>query len=331
MKRSLLGLGLALSVLLTACGGGAPPKLEATPLPSSTPLTKLSVRLDWSANAVHTPIFAAQAQGFFKEEGLDVTIQPASDKDDVLKLVDTGIDQVGLYYSSSVMKAPSKGYELKVFGAYVQHPLNVLIIDDRAGVSDLKGLEGKKIGFTDDPMPKGKLSTTAASIKQMVDKAGGDWSKIELINVGGVAAQALATRQVDAISGVYEYHEGYLLNKEGIKYKVYRLNEYGAADFYELVWVTKGLGAAEQAAFQRAITKGVAWTEANPQKAAEVLMAAAPTLKKEYVEATLPIVLPYLNGAGTPMSRERWETAADWLVAQGALAEKPDLNKLLVQ
>lgn len=331
MKRSLLGLGLALSVLLTACGGGAPPKLEATPLPSSSPLTKLSVRLDWSANAIHAPIFAALSQGFFQEEWLDVTIQPASDKDDVLKLVDTGLDQVGLYYQSSVLKAPSKGYDLQVFGAYVQHPLNVLLVDDRAGIADLKGFDGKKIGFTSDPMPKGKPSTTAASIKEMVEKAGGDWSKIELINVGDAAVQALATKQVDAIAGVYEYHEGYLLAKEGIKTKAYRLNEHGAPDFYELVWVTKGLGAPEQAAFLRAIEKAVTWTEANPAKATEALMKGAPTLKQEYVQATVPLVLPYLKGAGGAMSRERWETAADWLVAQGAIPAKPDLSKLLVQ
>jgi putative hydroxymethylpyrimidine transport system substrate-binding protein len=329
MKKSLLGLGLALSLTLTACGGTTP-KEPAAPTPATKALTKLSVRLDWSANAIHAPLFAAQSEGFFKAEGLDVQIQPASDKDDVLKLVDTGVDQVGLYYQSSVLKAPSKGYDLKVFGAYVQHPLNVLLVDERAGVADLKGLAGKKIGFTSDPMPKGKPSTTAAAIKQMVEKAGGDWAKVELINVGEAAVQALATRQVDAIAGVYEYHEGYLLSKEGIKTKTYRLNEHGAPDFYELVWVTKGLGAAEQAAFLRAVAKGVEWTAANPQKAADLLIKAAPTLKPEYVQSTLPLVLPYLKGAGAAMSRERWESAADWLVAQGAIPAKPDLSKLLV-
>lgn len=329
MKKSLLGLCIALSLALTACSGATTTK---DPAPAAEkPLTKLSVRLDWSANAIHAPIFAAQSEGFFKAEGLDVQIQPASDKDDVLKLVDTGVDQVGLYYQSSVLKAPSKGYDLKVFGAYVQHPLNVLLVDDRAGIVDLKGFAGKKIGFTSDPMPKGKPSTTAAAIKQMVEKAGGDWSKIELVNVGEAAVQALATKQVDAIAGVYEYHEGYLLAKEGIKTKAYRLNEHGAPDFYELVWVTKGLGAPEQAAFLRAIAKAVTWTEANPQKATTALMKAAPTLKQEYVEATVPLVLPYLKGAGSAMSRERWETAADWLVAQGAIAAKPDLSKLLAQ
>lgn len=329
MKRSLLGLCVALSLALTACGGT--PTKEAAPAPAPKALTKVSVRLDWSANAIHAPIFAAQSEGFFKEEGLDVQIQPASDKDDVLKLVDTGVDQVGLYYQSSVLKAPSKGYDLKVFGAYVQHPLNVLLVDERAGVADLKGFAGKKIGFTSDPMPKGKPSTTAAAIKQMVEKAGGDWSKIELMNVGDAAVQALATRQVDAIAGVYEYHEGYLLSKEGIKTQAYRLNEHGAPDFYELVWVTKGLGAPEQAAFLRAIAKAVTWTEANPKKASDALMAAVPTLKQAYVEATVPLVLPYLKGAGTGMSQERWESAADWLVAQGAIKEKPDLSKLLAK
>jgi putative hydroxymethylpyrimidine transport system substrate-binding protein len=333
MKRVIQILTILLAVLLTACSQPSGNREKASIKPTRTPV---SVRLDWSPNALHAPIYAALAEGYFAAEGLDVKVNPATDKDDVLKLVDSGVDTIGLYYQSSVLKSQAKGYDLKAFGAYVQHPLNVLLVDKRAGLSSLKDLTGKKIGFTSDPMPKGALSTSAAAVKQMVETAGGDWSKIELVDVGEAAVQALATRKVDALAGVYEYHERYLLSKEGVETDVFRLNEHGAPDFYELVWVTNAKVAKEQPEllqkFLRAVSKGAAATTKNPNKAAQELLQAASTLKPAYVEATVPVVVPYLNDGDAvgSMSRERWQKVADWLLAQGALKEKPDLDRLLL-
>lgn len=334
-------LTAALSLSLAACGGTAQPETPATqpaPAPSPAKLTPVSVRLDWSPNALHAPLYAALEKGFYKAEGLDVTINPATDKDDVLKLVDTGVDTIGLYYQSSVLKAPAKGYNVKVFGAYVQHPLNVILVDQRAGIKSLKDLEGKTVGFTSDPQPKGALSTTAASLKMMVEKAGGDFGKIKLENVGEAAVQALATQKVHALGGVYEYHEKYLLDKEGIKTDVYRLFEHGAPDFYELVLVTSQKNAAEQAdvlqKFLKATEQGVKVVRENPAEVVDMIVKAEPTLKKELVQASIPVVAPLFQESGKPFgaqSRDRWEASAKWMVANKLLTEAPDFDKLLTK
>lgn len=342
--RRLIGALLSLTVVaaLAGCGGQAEPKQNqqapAAPAPAPAQLTQVSVRLDWSTNALHAPIYAALEKGFYKEAGLDVTINPASDKDDVLKLVDTGTDTLGLYYQSSVMKAQSKGYNVVAFGAYVQHPLNVILVDQRAGIKSLKELEGKTVGFTSDPQPKGALSTTAASLKMMVEKAGGDFSKIKLQNVGDTGVQLLASQKIHALGGVYEYHEKSLLDKEGIKTDVYRLHEHGAPDFYELVFVAGQKAATEQKdalqKFVKATEKGVTYTREKPDEVVDLLVKAAPTLKKDLVKNQLTVVLPLFQDKGQAFgvqTRERWEAAAKWMVANQLIKESPNFDTLLAK
>src|SRR5262245_40820488 len=71
----LLGAGLA------ACGGGG-----AEPgAPKGATLV-----LDFQPNAVHSGIYAAQANGYFREAGLDLTIQEPSSTADSPKLLEAG-------------------------------------------------------------------------------------------------------------------------------------------------------------------------------------------------------------------------------------------------
>lgn len=331
------GALLAALLLAAGCGGAAKPTQPA-PAAQEPKLTRLSIRLDWTPNALHAPIYAAAEKGYYKAEGLDVQINPATDKDDVLKLIDTGVDTVGLYYQSSVMKAQAKGYNVKAFGAYVQHPLNVILVDQRAGIKTLKDLEGKSVGFTSDPQPKGALSTTAASLKMMVEKAGGDFSKIQLVNAGETGVQALATQKVHALGGVYEYHEKFLLDKEGIKTDVYRLHEHGAPDFYELVLITSEQNAAANAEalkkFVKATEQGVKLTREKPDEVVEILLKAAPTLKKELVKSAVTVVAPLYQETGKAFGlqeRDRWEKASRWMLENKLITAAPDFDKLLTK
>ena len=64
-RASWLSGLLALSLVIAGCGGAA-----------KAP-TKVSVILDWYPWSNHTGLYLAQSRGYFKAEGLDVTIQHA--------------------------------------------------------------------------------------------------------------------------------------------------------------------------------------------------------------------------------------------------------------
>ena len=68
--KKLIAMVLALMMLLslTACGG----EQEAD---------KITIVLDWTPNTNHTGIYAALANGYFEEAGLNVeVVQPPEDK-----------------------------------------------------------------------------------------------------------------------------------------------------------------------------------------------------------------------------------------------------------
>ena len=81
MRRVAALLAAALLVALTGCGGGG-----AEPgAPKGATLV-----LDFQPNAVHSGIYAAQANGYFEDEGLDLHIQEPSSTADSAKLLDAG-------------------------------------------------------------------------------------------------------------------------------------------------------------------------------------------------------------------------------------------------
>ncbi|MDE0735731.1 MAG: ABC transporter substrate-binding protein, partial [Pirellulaceae bacterium] len=61
---------LLLVVGLVGCGS------SPEPFPSSGELTKVTLALNWFPEAEHGGYYAALVNGYFKEEGLDVEIQP---------------------------------------------------------------------------------------------------------------------------------------------------------------------------------------------------------------------------------------------------------------
>src|SRR5205807_7080730 len=59
------------------------------------PLTRITVQLDWVAEPEHGGLYQAQARGFFKDAGLDVTLIPGGPNAFVMPSVATGKADIG--------------------------------------------------------------------------------------------------------------------------------------------------------------------------------------------------------------------------------------------
>src|SRR4051812_8235746 len=162
--RGLVAL-LVAGLLLAACGG------SGNALPKTADgLTKVSVVLDWYPWSNHTGLYWAQAQGYFKSEGLDVTIHPPSDATDILKVVAAGTDTFGISYQTDVLQARAAGVPVKSIAAMVQHPLNTVMTLQSSGLTRPKQLEGKKVGTTGLPSDEPLLRTVLAADGASIDK-----------------------------------------------------------------------------------------------------------------------------------------------------------------
>ncbi|MGE5620162.1 MAG: ABC transporter substrate-binding protein [Sphingomonadaceae bacterium] len=288
-------------------------KTAAPPAQSAKAPVRLSLALDWYPNSNHAGLYVAQANGYYRDEGLEVELYVPSNPEDVLKLVGSGKDSLGISYQSDVLLAAAEGIPVKSVAALVQHPLNSVTTLKSSNLTRPKQLEGKKVGYPGIPGQE-------ALLKTMMEKDGGSFDKVELVNVGFELVQPLIGKKVDASLGTFWTHETILAEMEGYPVDVMRVEEWGVPDYYELVFVTNDKTAREQPdavrAFLRATAKGYADAAKDPQKALDQLVKNNPETNREVEEKGIQLLRP-LWTEGVPsfgwQTRERWQSYADWM------------------
>ncbi len=94
MLRTTLATALAACALaVTAAGCGSSTSTASTSGPASVrrgPIQNATLILDFTPNAVHTGIYAALAQHYDREEGVDLHVIAPTASTDSIKLLETG-------------------------------------------------------------------------------------------------------------------------------------------------------------------------------------------------------------------------------------------------
>ena len=88
---------------------------------------KLTLILDWFPNVDHLPIYVAQHQGFFADEGLEIKIISPSETSDALKLAAAGQVDLAVSYEPQTIIAAARGLDIVVIGRLIEHPLTTLL------------------------------------------------------------------------------------------------------------------------------------------------------------------------------------------------------------
>ena len=116
-----------------------------TPSSFAGDLYKLKLATDWYPQPEHGGYYYALAKGYYKQEGLDVEIIPASPSTPVIPRVMTGGAQIGLGSADDVLFALNEDLPLIAVGATMEHdPLGIMVHADSA-VNSLEDLEGKTV------------------------------------------------------------------------------------------------------------------------------------------------------------------------------------------
>ncbi len=86
-------------------------------------LTEMNILLDWYPNAVHSFLYAAEEQGYFKEAGLKVNLITPAGTEDGIKLVATNKADLAISYPKQVILSRGEGIPVKSVGAIVRSSL----------------------------------------------------------------------------------------------------------------------------------------------------------------------------------------------------------------
>src|SRR2546421_10101136 len=105
--------------------------LAGVPLGSAQAETKVRFSLDWIPGSVHAPFFIALYKGYYKAEGLDVTIERGKGSAELVRQLASGVYDMG-YPDISVVtdfnsKNPDKGFPV-LFMGYEQAPAAIVFL-----------------------------------------------------------------------------------------------------------------------------------------------------------------------------------------------------------
>lgn len=107
--------------------------------------TPVRLQLDWYPQPEQGGFFTAQLMGYYKAEGLDVTILPLPQYGSVAQQVASGKADFGLGSSDQILEWNSNGLPLVAVSATMQHDPQAIMVHKDSPIRDFKDLEGHTI------------------------------------------------------------------------------------------------------------------------------------------------------------------------------------------
>jgi NitT/TauT family transport system substrate-binding protein/putative hydroxymethylpyrimidine transport system substrate-binding protein len=293
LRRALLLVVLLAALGLAACGD------DGADAPRAVDLS-----LDFTPNPVHAPIYAAVRRGLDREHGVRLRIRQPAQGPDALKLVAAGRVTLGVLDIHDLAIARERGIDVVGVAALVRRPLAALVA--QPSVRRPRDLEGRRVGVSG-------LPSDPAFLRAIMAHDGGDARRVRQITIGFNAVSALLTRRVDAVP-VFWNAEGIALRRRGRRMREFRVEDYGAPPYPEVVLVTARATLRDRRddvrGAVRAIAAGVGEVRARPATAVREIARAAQTDDLGLVRAQLAAVAP-LYGRALRLDRavlERWAT-----------------------
>lgn len=253
--------------------------------------TPVKFSLDWKFEGPAAPFTVAIDNGYFKAEGLDVTIDTAGGSLEPINRVASGTYGIGIGDINSLIKFrdANPNVALKAVFMFYNNPPFSIVGRKSRGVTTPKSLEGKKLGA---PAPDGAY----AQWPIFVQANSIDASKVTIENVGfPVREPMLAAGQVDAITG-FSFSSFINLKDKGVPVDditVLLMSDYGVNLYGNAVIVNPKFAADNPEvvkAFLRALVKGIKETVKSPATAVDSVIKRNDVAKK-------PIELERLNMA----------------------------------
>jgi NitT/TauT family transport system substrate-binding protein len=284
MRKSTTGLGRIGAAIVAA-------SLSASfAAAQDKPLTKVIFTLDINPQGRHAAWYAAVAEGFFKEEGLDVSIIPSGGGAQSIQNVEAGTATMGFMAIPGLALARTAGAKIRMVAVnYQKMPIAVFSLNPGANVASAKQLEGLKLG-------SGSGSATPQILKGYMAQQGLDPDKLQIVDITPSArASALLTKNIPSI-------EFFVMSKPGLsaaaKASGTELQTFLPGD-HGLQLYSNGIGVKEDylaknpevvRGFVRAALKGWKFALDHPDRATDDLIKFVPSLKPETIKAEIEII-----------------------------------------
>ena len=304
-RLAAAALAAAASLTLAACGGDGGDDPE-----------RLVVALDFTPNAIHAPIYAARRGG----GDVRLDIRAPGSGPDALKLVASGRADIGVLDIHDLGLAAERGADVVGIGALVQRPLAAIIA--RRDVRRPRDLRGRRVGVSG-------LPSDVAVLRAVLEGDGARLTDVDQVTIGFAAVPNLVQGKIDAVPAFWNA-EGVTLRRRGFATREFRVDDYGAPRYPEVVLFTsrrtlgERRGAIEDAlgAIRAGVEEVMRDRDAAAREIARLSGADVPLVRAQ-LDAVAPALRPPLR-LDRPLL-ERW---AGFDARFGILERRPDVGRL---
>jgi NitT/TauT family transport system substrate-binding protein len=259
-RRFGVGVALATTLLVTACGGGAGGAEEGT------------LRVASNSNSTGLPFWVAQEQGLFEKNGLDIEYTKIENIATLPQALGTSFDIV-LSTPTLAISSTAQGIPMvEVAGSSVDsdaNPASFLMVAKDSGITNVGQLAGKTIGVLNE------TGTLHVATLYWLQKEGVDLKSVNIVQVDGPSqADQLRSGRVDAVETVTPF-SGQIESVGGISLGTpYRAM---ATEITPIYWASRKDWAdghdADISKFVAALEEAQQYIAANEGPAREVLQA----------------------------------------------------------
>jgi ABC-type nitrate/sulfonate/bicarbonate transport system substrate-binding protein len=313
--RRLLPLALILGAIAAGCGsetGDDRPGAEATLL------------LDFQPNAVHAGLYLATERTYDEAEGVELEIRAPGQSTDALKQLEAGRADMAILDIHDLGLARAEGHDIVGVMAFVQRPLAAVLA--QPSIRSPQDLEGERAGVTGLPSDDAVLASIVAG-------DGGDPERVRKTTIGFQAVKALLAGRVAAATAFWNA-EGVALRRERPEMREFRVDDYGAPGYPELVLCVTRATLEDDApvlrATIRALQRGYGEAQRDPESAVAAMRAVEPRLDREALTAELDAVDEAFTAGARAFGELRPGVLREWArwdVEFGILSEPPDVDR----
>jgi len=286
---------------------------------------KFTVMLDWFVNPDHAPIILAQQKGYFKDAGLDVEIVAPADPSDPPKMVAAGKADLAVTYQPQLYLQHQEGLPLVRVGTLISSPLYCLLTKVDGPIQKISDLNGHKIGFSVAGIEEAMIGT-------MLKSGGVTIDQVEMVNVNFSLVPALASGQVDAVSGAFRNFETHQLEAAGQKGHCFNPEDYGVPAYDELIYTANSekMNKDEIKRFLAATERAEADIAADPAAAWTLFSTYAPELKDDLNHMAWADTTPHFAAHPASLDAKRYASFGDYMLKQGLIKSAPDVVSIAV-
>jgi NitT/TauT family transport system substrate-binding protein len=340
--QRLAGLALLSAVVLAACGSpattaaptAAPAATEA-PAPTAAPAAMIPIKLQlqWVVQSQFAGYFAAVDQGFYKDEGLDVTILEGAVDIVPQQVLASGQADFALAWVPKALVSREEGAAIVDIGQVFQRSGTLEVSWADSGISKPEDWKGKKVGtwgFGNEFELLAAMTKAGLNPDSDLEVVQQPFDMSLLLNREIDAAEAMTYNEYAQVLEAQNPDTGDLYKPSDLT--VINFNDVGTAMLQDAVWAREDWlsdPANQDVAvrFLRASFRGWVFCRDNFDQCVDVVLSHGPTLGAGHMAWQLneinKLIWPSPAGIGV-MDKGLWDQTVEVATSQSVLKAAPD-------